>query len=241
MTIAGKTVLVTGANRGLGKALAAEALTRDAKRVYAGTRQSLSHPDARVTPLTLDVTNADHIAAAAKEVGDLDILINNAGILIPDDFTDPASIAQHLSVNLYGTQAVTQAFIPALTRSHGTIINILSVNALAALPNFPSYSVSKAAAFSFTQTIRAMLASQGVRVHAVLAGPIDTDMMRYADIPKAAPESVAAAIFDAVDNGQEEIFPDPATAPLAAGWPTSGAKYLEQQFAQLVQATPVAS
>jgi NAD(P)-dependent dehydrogenase (short-subunit alcohol dehydrogenase family) len=236
MTIKDKTVLVTGANRGIGQALTAEALARGAQRVYAGTRQPLPHPDDRVMPLSLDVTSTAQIQAAAGQVGSLDVLINNAGIARPDDLTDPAVLEGHLAVNLFGTYAVTRAFLPAVIRSQGVIVNILSVNALAPLPFiFPAYSVSKAAAFSLTQSLRALVAGQGVRVHAVLPGPVDTDMMRGADIPKASPESVARAIFDAIDNGEEEIFPDPISAPLAAHWRDGAAKLLERQLAQAVR------
>src|ERR1022692_611624 len=258
MTIKDKTVLVTGANRGIGQALAAEALARGAKRVYAGTHQPLAHADDRVTPLNLDATSTTQIQAAASQVESLDMLINNAGIALPDDLTDPAAmlinnagialpddltdpaaLERHLAVNLFGTYAVTQAFLPAVTRSHGAIVNILSVNALAPLPFIiPAYSVSKAAAFSWTQSLRARVAGQGVSVHAVLPGPVDTDMIRGSDIPKAFPESVALAIFDAVDNGEEEIFPDPASAPMAALWRDSAAKVLERQLAQVA---PVSS
>ena len=238
MTVEGKTVLVTGANRGIGRALAGEALARGAKRVYAGTRRPLAHPDARVTPLMLDVTSAAQVQAAASQAGSLDILINNAGIMVPDLQADPAALERHLAVNLFGTHAMTQAFLPALVRSRGAVINILSVIALAPLPMFPSYSISKAAAFSLTQSLRASLAGQGVRVHAVLAGPVDTDMNRGRDVPKASPESVARAILDAVDNGEEDIFPDPASAPLADSWRSGAAKVLERQFAELAQAAP---
>jgi NAD(P)-dependent dehydrogenase (short-subunit alcohol dehydrogenase family) len=234
MTIKDKTVLVTGANRGIGQALTAEALARGARRVYAGTRQPLAHPDDRVTPLILDITSAAHIRAAAGQVESLDIVINNAGIALPDDLTDPAVLERHLAVNLFGTYAVTQAFLPAVIRSRGAIVNILSVNSLAPLPFIiPAYSVSMAAAFSLTQSLRALVAGQGVRVHAVLPGPVDTDMIRGSDIPKASPESVALAIFDGVDNGEEEIFPDPASAPMAALWGDSAAKLLERQLAQV--------
>jgi NAD(P)-dependent dehydrogenase (short-subunit alcohol dehydrogenase family) len=148
-------------------------------------------------------------------------------------------LERHLAVNLFGTYAVTRAFLPAVTRARGAIVNILSVNALAPLPFIiPAYSVSKAAAFSLTQSLRARVAGQGVSVHAVLPGPVDTDMLRGSDIPKASPESVAQAIFDAVDEGDEEIFPDPASAPLAAGWRDGAAKLLERQLAQ---AAPVSS
>jgi NAD(P)-dependent dehydrogenase (short-subunit alcohol dehydrogenase family) len=234
MTMKDKTVLVTGANRGIGQALTTEALARGASRVYAGTRRPLAHPDDRVTSLSMDVTNTAQIQAAADQVESLDMLINNAGIALPDDLTDPAVLERHLAVNLFGTHTVTQAFLPAVIRSRGVIVNILSLNALAPLPFIiPAYSASKAAAFSLTQSLRAQVAGQGVRVHAVLPGPVDTDMTRGADIPKASPESVALAIFDAIDNGEEEIFPDPASAPMAAFWRDSAAKVLERQIAQL--------
>lgn len=240
MTIKDTRILVTGANRGIGQALAAEALARGASRVYAGTRQPLAHPDERVTPLNLDITDAAQIQSAAGQVASLDMLINNAGIARPDDLTDPAALERHLAVNLFGTCAMTRAFLPALIRSRGAIVNILSVNALAPLPLIiPAYSVSKAAAFSLTQSLRALLAGHGVKVHAVLPGPVDTDMTRGFTIPgKASPESVARAIFNAIDNGEEDIFPDPTSAPMADGWRTSAAKALERQLAQLA---PVSS
>ena len=138
MTIADKAVLVTGANRGIGQALVEEALGRGAKRVYAGTRQPLTHSDGRVTPLTLDVTNAAQIQEAVERVESLAILINNAGVARFDDLTDRAALKQHLTVNLFGTYRVTQAFLPFLTRSRGAIVNVLSVAALAPLPIVPA-------------------------------------------------------------------------------------------------------
>src|ERR1700681_2023722 len=239
MIIANKVVLVTGANRGIGQALVEEALRRGAKRVYAGTRQPLAHPDGRVTPLTLDVTSAAQIQAAAEKVGSLDILINNAGIALYDDLSDRAALEQHLAVNLFGTYGVTQAFLPLLTQSRGAIVNVLSNTALATLPIVPAYSISKAAAFSLSQSLRALLAGRGVRVHAVLAGPVDTEMSRGFEVPKASPESVARAIFDGVERGEEDIFPDPMSQTMAESWRSGAAKALERQFAALVEAVPV--
>jgi NAD(P)-dependent dehydrogenase (short-subunit alcohol dehydrogenase family) len=236
VTIADKTVLVTGANRGIGRALVEEALSTGASRVYAGTRQDWTHPDPRVTPLTLDVTDIAQIQAAADEVASLDVLINNAGIWLFDDLSDRAALDQHLAVNFFGTYRVTQAFLPLLTRSQGAIVNNVSLMAFAALPLTPSYSVSKAAAFSLTQSLRALLAGRGVTVHAVLTGPVDTDMTRGFDIPKASAESVARAIFDGVAKGEEEIFPDPMSAAMAEGWRTGVAKALERQNAALAEA-----
>jgi NAD(P)-dependent dehydrogenase (short-subunit alcohol dehydrogenase family) len=239
MTIADKTVLVTGANRGIGQALVQEALSRGARRVYAGTRQSLAHPDGRVTPLSLDVTNPAQIEAAAESVDALDVLVNNAGIWLHDDLSDRAMLEEHLAVNFFGPWGVTQAFLPLLTRSRGAIVNNVSLMALAALPLTPAYSISKAAAFSLTQSLRALLAGRGVRVHAVLTGPTDTDMTAGFDIPKASSASVARAIFDGLDNEEEEIFPDPMSQTLADSWRSGAAKALERQNAALAQAQPV--
>jgi NAD(P)-dependent dehydrogenase (short-subunit alcohol dehydrogenase family) len=239
MTIADKTVLVTGANRGIGQALVEEALNRGAKRVYAGARQPLTHGDRRVTPLTLDVTNAAQIQRAVDEVDSLDILINNAGVALYDDLSDRAVLERHLAVNLFGAYGVTQAFLPLLTGSKGAIVNNLSANALAPLPLIPAYSISKAAAFNMTQSLRVLVAARGVRVHAVLTGLVDTDMTRGLDIPKASPDTVARGIFDGVENGQEEIFPDPMSESLAQSWRSGAAKALERQYAALLDAEPV--
>ena len=118
---------------------------------------------------------------------------------------------------------------------------MLSDTAFAAFPLIPAYSISKAAAFSLSQSLRALLAGRGVRVHAVIAGPVDTDMSRGFDAPKASPESVARAIFDGVERGEEEIFPDPASASMAESWRSGAAKALERRYAALVGAEPVKS
>jgi NAD(P)-dependent dehydrogenase (short-subunit alcohol dehydrogenase family) len=233
-SIADSAILITGANRGIGRALLEEALRRGAKRVYAGAREPFVHPDERVTPLTLDVTDAAQIRSAADDVDSLDVLVNNAGLALYDDLSDPSVLERHLAVNLYGTYGVIQAFLPLLSRSRGAIVNNLSVNALAPLPLIPAYSISKAAAFSLTQSMRVLLAGHGVRVHAVMTGPVDTDMTRGLDIPKAAPEAVARGIFDGVEKDEEEIFPDPLSAALAESWRGGTAKALERQYAALL-------
>lgn len=239
--IANSTVLVTGANRGIGRALVEEALARGARRVYAGTRQPMVHPDRRVTALTFDLTDAAQVRAAAGKVESLDILINNAGLALVDDLSDPSAIEQHLAVNLFGTYTVTQAFLPLLTHSRGAIVNVLSTAALAPVPIIPAYSISKAAAFSLSQSLRALLAGQGVRVHAIMTGPTDTDMSRGLDVPKASPESVARAILDGVESGEEETFPDPLSATLAPSWNGGAVKAMERQNAGLVTAPPLDS
>ena len=234
MNIANKTVLITGANRGIGRGLVDEALRRGAKRVYAGTRSGLEIADQRVTPLILDVTSASQIQRAVEEVDNLDVLINNAGVAIYDDLSNLDVIEQHLAVNFLGLLKVTNAFLPLLRRSKGAIINNLSLAGLAALPIIPAYSLSKAAAFNLTQSLRALLAGQGVTVHAVVLGPIDTDMNRGFDVPKATVESAAVGIFDGLEKGEDEIFPDPASQSLAEGWRNGALKALERQFAAFV-------
>jgi NAD(P)-dependent dehydrogenase (short-subunit alcohol dehydrogenase family) len=241
MNVANKTVLITGANRGIGRALVDEALERGAKRVHAGTRGALPVTDKRVVPLTLDVTNPAEIQRAVNEVDGLDVLINNAGVAIYDDLTSLDVIERHLAVNLFGPLNVTRAFLPLLKRSQGAVVNNLSMAALAPLPIIPAYSLSKAAAFNMTQGLRALLAGQGVTVHAVVLGPIDTDMNRGFDIPKASPKSAAAGIFDGLEHGEEEIFPDPASQSIAESWRAGAAKALERQFAALVSQSAAAA
>jgi NAD(P)-dependent dehydrogenase (short-subunit alcohol dehydrogenase family) len=234
MDVADKTVLITGANRGIGRALVNDALRRGARRVFAGSRGPLDITDDRVTTLMLDVTNASHIHRAVEAIDSLDVLINNAGVAIYDDLSNLDVIEQHLQVNVFGMIRVTHAVMPLLKRSRGAIVNNLSLAALAPLPIIPAYSISKAAAFNMTQSLRALLASEGVTVHGVLLGPVDTDMNRGLEIPKASPESAAAGIFDGLARGEEEIFPDPASASIAASWRAGAAKALERQFAVFV-------
>ena len=238
--VANKTVLITGANRGIGRALLDEALRRGAKRVFAGTRVPLGVSDDRVTPLPLDVTNAAQIQQAVEAVDGLDILMNNAGVAIYDDLSNLDVLEQHFKVNFVGTLKVTRAFVPLLKRSHGAIVNNLSLAAIAALPMIPAYSISKAAALNLTQSLRALLAKDEVSVHGVVLGPVDTDMNRGLDIPKASPASAAAGIFDGLARGEEEIFPDPASASVAETWRAGAAKALERQFAAFVPDTATA-
>jgi len=229
--VANKTILITGANRGIGRALVDEALRRGAQRVFAGSRGPLDIADDRVTVLTLDVTHDSQIQRAVEAVDSLDVLINNAGVAIYDDLSRLDVVEQHLQVNFLGMLRMTHAFMPLLKRSRGAIVNNLSLAALAALPIIPAYSISKAAAFNMTQSLRALLASAGVTVHGVVLGPVDTNMNRGLEIPKASPESAAAGIFDGLARSEEEIFPDAASESIAEGWRSGVVKGLERQFA----------
>jgi NAD(P)-dependent dehydrogenase (short-subunit alcohol dehydrogenase family) len=234
MNVAQKTVLITGANRVIGHALVLEALKRGAKRVYAGTRSGLDIADKRVVPVALDVTNDAQIEQAVRVVGNLDMLINNSGIAPYDDLSKLEVIEQALAVNFFGMYKVSRGFLPLLKRSRGVLVNNLSLMALAPLPLTPSYAISKAAALSMTQSLRALLAGQSVSVHGVFFGPVDTDMTRGFVIPKASPESVARGIFDGLDSGEDDIFPDPMSCSIADGWRNGIAKEFERQYAPFV-------
>jgi len=241
MNIANKTLLITGANRGIGRALVDEALRREVKRVYAGTRGAPLTAGGRVTWLTLDVTDASQIERAAAEIETLDILINNAGIALYDDLSNPVTLEQQFAVNVLGPARVTQAFLPQLRRAQGAIVNHVSLVGLAPLPLIPGYSLTKAALLNLTQSQRALLARDGVSAHAVILGPVDTDMNRGLEIPKASPASAAQAIFDGLENGEEEIFPDPASRAIVEGWRSGVAKALERQFAAFVPQSKAAA
>jgi NAD(P)-dependent dehydrogenase (short-subunit alcohol dehydrogenase family) len=143
-------------------------------------------------------------------------------------------IQQHLAVNFFGVLNVTRTFLPLLKRAKGAIVNNLSMAGLAPLPIIPAYSLSKAAAFNMTQSLRAHLAAQGVTVHAVVLGPIDTDMNRGFEIPKATPAAAAQGIFDGLEKDEEEIFPDPVSQSIADGWRNGTLKALEREFKAFV-------
>ena len=230
-TIAGKAVLVTGANRGIGRALVQELVARGAARVYAGTRGPVAIDGDGITPLLLDITEPEQVARAIERIDVLDVLVNNAGIARFDDLTEPAVLEQHLAVNLLGSLRMTQAALPLLTQSRGAVVNHVSIAAFAPVPVWPAYSASKAAAFSLTQSLRLQLAGRGVRVQAVLTGPVDTEMTRGMEMPKSSPAAVAAGIVDGIEREDEEIFPDPMSLTMAEAWRSGANKALEREFA----------
>jgi NAD(P)-dependent dehydrogenase (short-subunit alcohol dehydrogenase family) len=231
---ADRAFLITGANRGLGRSLIDAALARGARRVYAGTRQPFSHPDERVVPLQLDITDPAQIEAAVTSVDELDVLINNAGLAVYGDLADRSALERQLAVNVLGPHAMTHAFQEKLVAAKGIVVNVLSLAAVAPVPTAGTYSISKAAAYSLTQSLRMQLAAQGVRVHAVLSGPIDTDMARDLPFEKSSADDVAAGVLDGVTAEIDDIFPDPWSAKaLADTWPTSPTKLLERENAAL--------
>lgn len=212
MQIQGSVALVTGASRGLGRALVEELLERGVRRVYAASRGGVAHTDARVVALRLDVTDPAQVREAAAAAHDVELLINNAGVNTAHSVlqSDPENLRRDLEVNVHGTLAVTRAFVPVLEAAKGgAIVNILSVLALANMPMVGGYSATKAASWSLTQAMRAELRGRGIRVHGAFPGVIDTDMSRGFEIPKTSPQVVAAAVLDGVAADQDNIATDP--------------------------------
>ena len=236
MQPAQKTLLITGSNRGLGHALVKEALARGASRVYAAARVPADFGDARVTPLALELTDAESVAKAVRTIPSLDVLVNNAGVGEFDALEDPRSLERHFAVNVFGMLRVTHAVSPLLRASRGAVLTNLSLASLAPVPAMGGYSVSKAAAWSVTQLLRMQLARDGVRVHAAFLGPLDTEMSKPLAIPKTSPELAARQLFDGLARGEADLFPDDAAAPLAAGWNAGVVKALEAQFAGFLEA-----
>jgi hypothetical protein len=217
--------------------LVEEALRRGAKRVYAGTRQPLVHPDERVTPLTLDVTDPAQVQRAAEEVGSLDLLFNNAGVALRAELSDRTALERQLAVNLFGTWGVTEAFRPLLTRTGGAVVNVVSVAALAAVPVLPAYSISKAATFSLSQSLRALFADRG-HERACSHGRRPDRHRPRSGHPEDLPRGGRPGHLRRGGERGEEIFPDPMSETMAESWGTSPAKALERQNAALLAAEP---
>jgi NAD(P)-dependent dehydrogenase (short-subunit alcohol dehydrogenase family) len=218
--LSGRTALVTGANRGIGEALVDALIAAGVNRVYAAARNIstleplVARHGSRVVPLQLDVTNAAQIAAAAAAATDVDLLVNNAGVVgfFGGDFTDPRWIEggrQEMEVNFLGTFAVTQAFAAILAKNGGgAVANLNSVASFVGVPVLASYSASKAATHSLTQVTRVMLRGQHTQVFGVYPGPVDTRMAEGLTLEKASPADAARAILAGIMAGDEEIFPD---------------------------------
>ncbi len=224
MNIHGSTVLVTGANRGLGARLVGELLAAGARRVYAAARDPRTvgprvSADPRVRTLALDVTDDRSVQTAAERAADVNLLINNAGVLGFGGALDGdlGLFQRDLATNYLGTLRVSRAFVPVLeARLPAAIVNILTLIALAPVPPMAGYSASKAAAHSMTQALRAELRDRGIDVVGAYPGGIDTDMLAGVDADKAAPELVAARIVAGITAGHQVIWPDDASAGAGA-------------------------
>lgn len=251
MKIEDTVAFVTGANRGLGRALVEDLLSRGASKVYAAVRDLDSGiRDRRVVPVLLDVTSPEQAQLVAEQCTDVRLLINNAGSLSGLSVLqgDPERLRHDLDVNFYGVLNVVRAFVPVLAGAGGeqladgsspallanlggaAILNILSVVSMASMPSIGGYSASKAAAWSLTQSLRGELRGQGIRVLAAFPGPMDTDMARGFAMPKASAAAVAKAILDGVASDQEDIAPDPMSADVLETF-SRDPREIERRFA----------
>lgn len=220
MEIQGKTILVTGANRGIGKAISETLLDEGASKLYAAVRDPKSAAPLvekygdRVVPLAFDLTDPASITAAAEQAGDTEIVINNAGVLrnstaLADDTLD--SLEFEMNANVYGFLRTARAFAPVLAANGGgALVQLNSVVSMKSFPEFTTYCASKAAAYSITQALKFQLEGQGTRVLSVHPGPIATDMGNQAGFAEVAepPELVGQAIVKALRDGSFHVFPD---------------------------------
>ncbi len=231
------TVMITGASRGIGRALVTELLSKGAKKIYACARNidSIENiKDDRVTPIALDISDDEQINAAAEITKDANILINNAGIntvgsLLHSDIT---KVPDDLNTNFLGTLKMIRAIFPTIEANKGgKIVNIISICGFAAMPSIGGYSVSKAALFSATQALRTELKDKNIQLVGVFPGPVDTDMNEGLDIEMASPESLAREIVEKLDSHEEDIFPDSIAKKVHQMW-TENPKLLEVDFSK---------
>lgn len=237
--IEGTVALVTGANRGIGKAITIEVLENGASKVYACARDTNTLKELkekygeRLVPTELDVTNDNPIEKLSRISPDVEILINNAGILIPGGFSTGnamETLKSHIDVNLLGVAKVTNAFYKIIKDKHsGAIVTISSSAGLTNMPSIMTYSVSKAAVHSLIQGLRAELKDTKILVTGVYPGPIETDMTKSWEMKKTSPEVVAKNIIQGIIDGAEDIYPDPASEKMGKTY-ASSPKDLEKQF-----------
>ncbi|MBU6474367.1 MAG: SDR family oxidoreductase [Alphaproteobacteria bacterium] len=236
MKLENKNILVTGASRGIGAAIVKELLKHKTGKIYAAARKMGGLPkfgDGRVMPVELDITNEKQVSAAAKTAKDVNVLINNAGILHFSSMLDGSieDIKADMDTNYYGTLSMVRAFVPVLEKNgHGLIANVGSVAGLAAISMIGGYSASKFALSALTQSLRAELASKGIRVSGIYPGPIDTGMAKNFAMEKASPESTAELIVKGLIAGDEYIFPDRMSQDWGRLWMKDPVA-LEKQFA----------
>ncbi|KRE27189.1 short-chain dehydrogenase [Mycobacterium sp. Soil538] len=213
-----QTVLVTGANRGMGRHYVPQLLDRGVAKVYAAARdpRQITVTDPRVVPLELDVTDEQSVSAAASVATDVGVLINNAGIIRGASVLDRDStkLREELDTNLFGPLTLASTFAEQIARKGGAIVNVASV--LAWLPVGASYGVSKAAVWSATDSMRLELAPRGVQVLGVYVGLVDTDMASFSDSPKSDPADVVRQVLDGIEAGADEVLADEFTRSIRA-------------------------
>jgi NAD(P)-dependent dehydrogenase (short-subunit alcohol dehydrogenase family) len=230
MKLHNATVLITGANRGIGLAFAREALVRGARKVYAGARNPASVTLAGVEAIALDVTHPEQVAAAAQRAGDVTLVINNAGIANLGGFLAEGGIESaraHLETNFFGLLRVSQAFAPVLAANGGgALLNVLSIASWINSPMLSVYGASKSAAWALTNGLRNDLRAQGTQVLGLHMGFVDTDLTKGIEMPKSSPEDIVRRAFDALESGAEEVLGDEFTRQVKSGLSAEPGVYL---------------
>jgi len=244
MNIQNKTILITGANRGIGKTILETVLQRGAAKVYAAVRDVttvqplIERFGAKVVALEIDLTKPDTVTAAANVATDVDVVINNAGVLKPVNALDPAAFATldfELDINVYGLLRVAQAFAPVLkANGGGALVQLNSVASIKSFADFSTYAATKAASYSLTQALRDSLADQGTQVVSVHPGPIATDMADSAGFTEIAesPAVVAEGIIEALANESFHVFPDTMAKQVGGVYQSFAENVVEAQFAE---------
>lgn len=235
------TALVTGANRGIGQAFVQALLNAGVQKVYATARDRnsleavIALDPTRVVPLQVDITNHEMVRQVAEQAPDVNLLINNAGILSFGNILDTPveTLQQQFDTNFYGTLNMARAFVPVLEQNGGgAIVNLLTLVALASMPGLAAYNASKAAAWSMTQSLRASVADRKIAVYGVFPGAVDTDMLAGVEMAKTSSADIVTAVLQGIETEQEDIFPDPMSTQLYAAWKQDH-KAVEKQFATM--------
>jgi NAD(P)-dependent dehydrogenase (short-subunit alcohol dehydrogenase family) len=230
MKLAQSVVLITGANRGIGLEFAKQALARGARRVYAAARDPASVRLDGVVPVRLDVTDPAQVAAAARDYGDVTLIVNNAGIAAPGGFladTDLSATRRQLETNFFGMLRMAQAYAPVLAKNGGgALLNVLSIASWINRPVLGTYGASKSAAWALTNGLRHELREQGTQVTALHMGFVDTDLTRGMEVPKATPQDIVRLAYEGLEAGALEVLADEITRQVKQSLSTPAAAYL---------------
>lgn len=239
MNVDNAVAMVTGSNRGIGKALVEALIETGAKKIYATARNTnelhFNSGKTEIVPFQVDISDHKSVNNMAKRAKDITLLFNNAGVLDFGDILNVPleSIKRDFDTNFYGTLAVARSFAPIIeANGGGAIVNTLTLLSLASMPGFAAYNASKAAEWSMTLSLRASLAEKNIQVHGVFPGAVDTDMLAGVDITKTRPADVAQAIIKGIKENKEDIFPDPMSTEIYAAW-RKDHKSIERQFAKM--------